>query len=132
LESIHNIIYWRGGDYVGIGPGAHGRLTLAGKRQATRTALAPKAWLERVAVQNSGTSHQDVLTSQDHANELIMMGLRLSDGISRRRVENIANAPMKIPDHLLELRLLDLSGDQLRATEAGRPLLNQLVQDLMY
>ena len=52
LESKHNIIYWRGGDYVGIGPGAHGRLTLAGKRQATRTALAPKAWLERVAVQN--------------------------------------------------------------------------------
>ena len=132
LESIHNIIYWRGGDYVGIGPGAHGRLTLAGKRQATRTALAPKAWLERVAVQNSGTSHQEVLTSQDHANELIMMGLRLSDGISRKRVEDIANAPLQIPDHLLELRLLDLSGDQLRATEAGRPLLNQLVQALMY
>ena len=85
-----------------------------------------------MAGQNSGTSHQDVITSQDHANELIMMGLRLSDGISRKRVENIANAPMQIPDHLFELRLLDLSGDQIRATEAGRPLLNQLVQTLMY
>ena len=132
LESIHNIIYWRGGDYVGIGPGAHGRLTLAGKRQATRTALAPKAWLERVAVQNGGTCYQEDLTLQDHANELIMMGLRLSDGISRKRVENITNTPLQIPDHLLELGLLDLSGDQLRATEAGRPLLNQLVQALMY
>ena len=83
-------------------------------------------------VQNSGTSHQEVLTSQDHANELIMMGLRLSDGISRKRVEDIANTPLQIPDHLLELRLLELLGDQLRATEAGRPLLNQLVQALMY
>ena len=56
LESKHNNIYWRGGDYVGIGPGAHGRLTLGGKRHATRTALAPQAWLERVELQKSGTS----------------------------------------------------------------------------
>jgi len=132
LESKHNMIYWRGGDYIGIGPGAHGRLTLSGTRHATRTALAPQAWLDRVAQRNSGTSHQEILAPQDHANELIMMGLRVSDGISRRRIEGIAGAPLNIPDHLLDLGLLELSDTQLRATKAGRPLLNQLVQALMY
>ncbi|MBT7343272.1 MAG: coproporphyrinogen III oxidase [Rhodobacteraceae bacterium] len=132
LESKHNIIYWRGGDYIGIGPGAHGRLTLSGTRHATRTALAPQAWLERVAQRNTGTSHQEILAPQDHANELIMMGLRVSDGISRRRIEGVADAPLNIPDHLLDLGLLELSDSQLRATKAGRPLLNQLVQALMY
>jgi oxygen-independent coproporphyrinogen-3 oxidase len=132
LESKHNNIYWRGGDYVGIGPGAHGRLTLGGKRHATRTALAPQAWLERVELQKSGTSHQETLTPQDHANELIMMGLRILDGISRTRIESVANAPLDIPSHLLDMRLLDLRENQLRATKSGRPLLNQLVQALMY
>jgi len=132
LESKHNMIYWRGGDYIGIGPGAHGRLTLSGTRHATRTALAPQAWLERVAQRNTGTSHQEILAPQDHANELIMMGLRVSDGISRRRIEGVAGAPLNIPDHLLDLGLLELSDSQLRATKAGRPLLNQLVQALMY
>ena len=132
LESKHNMIYWRGGDYIGIGPGAHGRLTLSGRRHATRTALAPQAWLERVAQRNTGTSHQEILAPQDHANELIMMGLRVSDGISRRRIEGVAGAPLNIPDHLLDLGLLELSDSQLRATKAGRPLLNQLVQALMY
>jgi oxygen-independent coproporphyrinogen-3 oxidase len=132
LESKHNVIYWRGGDYIGIGPGAHGRLTLSGTRHATRTALAPQAWLERVAQRNTGTSHQEILAPQDHANELIMMGLRVSDGISRRRIEGVAGAPLNIPDHLLDLGLLELSDSQLRATKAGRPLLNQLVQALMY
>ena len=132
LESKHNMIYWRGGDYIGIGPGAHGRLTLSGTRHATSTALAPQAWLERVAQRNTGTSHQEILAPQDHANELIMMGLRVSDGISRRRIEGVAGAPLNIPDHLLDLGLLELSDSQLRATKAGRPLLNQLVQALMY
>ena len=132
LESKHNMIYWRGGDYIGIGPGAHGRLTLSGTRHATRTALAPQAWFERVAQRNTGTSHQEILAPQDHANELIMMGLRVSDGISRRRIEGVAGAPLNIPDHLLDLGLLELSDSQLRATKAGRPLLNQLVQALMY
>ena len=132
LESKHNMIYWRGGDYIGIGPGAHGRLTLSGTRHATRTALAPQAWLERVAQRNTGTSHQEIIAPQDHANELIMMGLRVSDGISRRRIEGVAGAPLNIPDHLLDLGLLELSDTQLRATRTGRPLLNQLVQALMY
>mgnify|MGYP002631666704 FL=1 len=132
LKSKHNMIYWRGGDYIGIGPGAHGRLTLSGTRHATRTALAPQAWLERVAQRNTGTSHQEILAPRDHANELIMMGLRVSDGISRRRIEGIAGAPLNIPDHLLDLGLLELSDTQLRATRTGRPLLNQLVQALMY
>ena len=77
LESRHNIIYWRGGDYIGIGPGAHGRLTSSGQRVATQTALAPKAWLDRVSVTSSGTVASQPLSRSDHANELIMMGLRM-------------------------------------------------------
>ena len=81
---------------------------------------------------NSGTSYQEILTPHDHANELIMMGLRISDGISLARIEGVANTQLKIPDHLLDMGLLGLSEDQLRATKSGRPLLNQLVQALMY
>ena len=60
------------------------------------------------------------------------MGLRISDGISLARIEGVANTQLKIPDHLLDMGLLALSEDQLRATKSGRPLLNQLVQALMY
>ena len=61
-----------------------------------------------------------------------MMGLRILDGISRTRIESVANAQLDIPSHLLDMRLLDLHENQVRATKSGRPLLNQLVQALMY
>jgi putative oxygen-independent coproporphyrinogen III oxidase len=132
LESVHNNIYWRGGDYIGIGPGAHGRLTSGGQRVATQTALAPKAWLDRVSVKSSGTITSQVLSRTDHANELIMMGLRLQDGISLSRIEAVAGAPVTAPAHLIDLGLIAVHEDCLRATPSGRPLLNQLVTTLMF
>ena len=132
LESRHNIIYWRGGDYIGIGPGAHGRLTSSGQRVATQTALAPKAWLDRVSVTSSGTVTSQPLSRSDHANELIMMGLRMQDGISLSRIEAVAGAPIAVPTHLLDLGLIAVNEDRLRATQSGRPLLNQLVTALMF
>ena len=132
LESIHNIIYWRGGDYIGIGPGAHGRLTLSGKRLATQTALAPSAWLDRVSLNSSGTVKSEPLSKTDHANELIMMGLRMGEGISRSRIQAVSGQAIHIPEHLVDLGLVEVSGDWVQATKAGRPLLNQLVQALMY
>ena len=132
LESRHNIIYWRGGDYIGIGPGAHGRLTSSGQRVATQTALAPKAWLDRVSVTSSGTVASQPLSRSDHANELIMMGLRMQDGISLSRIEAVAGAPIAVPTHLLDLGLIAVNEDRLRATQSGRPLLNQLVTALMF
>ena len=132
LESIHNIIYWRGGDYIGIGPGAHGRLTLSGKRLATQTALAPSAWLDRVSLNSSGTVKSEPLSKTDHANELIMMGLRMGEGISRSRIQAVSGQAIHIPEHLVDLGFVEVSGDWVQATKAGRPLLNQLVQALMY
>ena len=132
LESLHNMIYWQGGDYIGIGPGAHGRLTLGGRRIATQTALAPTAWLDRVSLRSSGTVKSEVLSKTSHANELIMMGLRLQGGISRSRVEAIADQPLLIPKHLIELGLIELNNDEVRATDSGRPLLNQLIEAVMY
>ena len=132
LESIHNIIYWRGGDYIGIGPGAHGRLTLSGKRLATQTALAPSAWLDRVSLSSSGTVKSEILSKIDHANELIMMGLRMRGGISRSRIQAVSGQAIQIPKHLVDLGFIEVCEDWVRATEAGRPLLNQLVQALMY
>ena len=132
LESIHNIIYWRGGDYIGIGPGAHGRLTLSGKRLATQTALAPSAWLDRVSLSSSGTVKSEILSRTDHANELIMMGLRMREGISRSRIQAVSGQAIEIPEHLVDLGFVEVSGDCVRATEAGRLLLNQLVQAIMY
>ena len=132
FESIHNIIYWRGGDYIGIGPGAHGRLTLSGKRLATLTALAPAAWLDRVSLSSSGTVKSEILSKTDHANELIMMGLRMRGGISRSRIQAVSGQAIEIPEHLVDLGFVEVSGDCVRATKAGRLLLNQLVQAIMY
>ena len=132
LESIHNIIYWRGGDYIGIGPGAHGRLTLNGGRLATQTALSPSAWLDRVSLNSSGTVKSEILSKIDHANELIMMGLRMRGGISRSRIQAVSGQAIQIPKHLVDLGFIEVCEDWVRATEAGRPLLNQLVQALMY
>ena len=132
MESIHNMIYWQGGDYIGIGPGAHGRLTLNSKRIATQTALAPSAWLDKISLQSSGTITTETLSKTDHANELIMMGLRMEVGISRSRIQVVCGQNFNVPEHLVELGLIEVTGDSVRATKTGRPLLNQLVQALMY
>ena len=132
MESIHNMIYWRGGDYIGIGPGAHGRLTTNSKRVATQTALAPTAWLDRVSLKSNGTVKSETLSNTDHANELIMMGLRMREGISRSRVEAVSGKAIQVPEHLFELGFIETSNDWVRATKKGRPLLNQLIQSLMY
>ena len=132
LESIHNIIYWRGGDYIGVGPGAHGRVTTKFGRHATQTALAPAAWLERVEQKGSATLHTRKLHPIDHANELIMMGLRLSCGISISRISDVAGQTISVPENLFELGLIELQDDNLRASPTGRPLLNQIIQGIMF
>ena len=80
-ESRHNLVYWRYGDYAGIGPGAHGRLTRDGTRWATEALRAPEAWLEAVERQGSGTSLTAAVVPADQAVEMLMMGLRLAEGI---------------------------------------------------
>src|SRR5215468_10657038 len=85
-ESRHNLTYWRYGDYVGIGPGAHGRLTIAGEKFATRQHRAPEAWLAAVEAAGHATRQRDPVAPADRLNELVMMGLRTVEGVRRSRV----------------------------------------------
>jgi len=84
-ESNHNLAYWRYGDYAGIGPGAHGRLTLGPQLFATRRHRAPEIWAERVAQHGHGTADQAALSAAEKAREMLLMGLRLTEGIDAAR-----------------------------------------------
>ena len=84
-ESRHNLAYWRYGDYAGIGPGAHGRISLGGDLLATRRHRAPEPWAERVEARGHGTTHEDPVSAADRAREMLLMGLRLTEGIDPAR-----------------------------------------------
>ena len=131
-ESRHNLIYWRSGDWLGIGPGAHGRITLNGTRYATETALAPNEWLKAVS-QGGGESLRDVIPADEWATEFLLMGLRTAEGIDLDRLNKIHDNPIKINKFkdLIELDLIDLDGNTLRATENGRPVLNGILRELL-
>lgn len=127
-ESRHNMIYWQGGDYAGIGPGAHGRLTLNGLRWATEAPRDPQAWLD-AARSGCGETPRMSLSGQDQAVEYLLMGLRLTDGISISRLRRMW--PVPDPAHtmtdLCEWGLVRQSGDRLHATPAGRLVLNSII-----
>lgn len=130
-ESRHNRIYWQGGDYVGIGPGAHGRLTLNGQRWATVAAKAPGAWLADVGMGNGELPREAILMSEQ-ADEYLMMGLRLSEGLDIDRYELLAQAQLperKLSD-LIEIGMVTVDGGKLRATREGRVVLNSVIAAL--
>ncbi|MBC7139599.1 MAG: coproporphyrinogen III oxidase [Defluviimonas sp.] len=131
-ESRHNLIYWRYGDYAGIGPGAHGRLTLGGVRHATETGLAPLRWLE-MAEAGNGETVREPLALKDQAAEYLLMGLRLAEGISQARLAALAGTELeaKAVDDLQDLGLIAQDGDRLRATRDGRAVLNGVIRALM-
>ena len=131
-ESRHNQIYWRYGDYVGIGPGAHGRLTLGGARCATDTLLAPGAWL-KAAEGGNGDKSRTQLSNEDQAVEYLMMSLRLSEGSDIERYQQLSGKPMPedAVDNLLSLGLIDVDNRALRATTTGRPVLNGVLRELL-
>ncbi|MBL3585732.1 coproporphyrinogen III oxidase [Rhodovulum sulfidophilum] len=132
-ESRHNLIYWQAGDYAGGGPGAHGRLTLGGRRTATDTPLPPMSWLERVERQGTGELSRSTVAPADQGAEYLMMGLRLAQGLSLRRYERIANSQIdgsKIKE-LSDLGLIETEADHLRATAAGRAVLNAVIRALL-
>ncbi|RBO53261.1 coproporphyrinogen III oxidase [Rhodovulum sp. BSW8] len=132
-ESRHNLIYWQAGDYAGIGPGAHGRLTLDGARLATDTPLAPAAWLDRVARTGTGELSRSPVSPADQGVEYLMMGLRLARGLSLTRYERLAGVPLdsKEINELSELGLVRAEAGFLRATAAGRAVLNAVIRALL-
>jgi len=131
--SRHNYLYWQGKDYAGAGPGAHGRITTDGKRSATIAALKPKDYIARVAECGHGISEQETLSSEGWAEEYVLMGLRISEGISLSRYQQISGhnlAPDKIK-HYVEAGLLVLRDDRLSATHKGRMVLDTLCRELL-
>ncbi|MEE3626328.1 radical SAM family heme chaperone HemW [Nitrospirillum sp. BR 11752] len=134
-ESRHNLVYWRYGDYVGIGPGAHGRLTLKGEKIATRTHRAPEIWLQRVEQGGTGAHADEVVTPDQRGREALMMGLRLAEGVSLARLTAEAGGvnpvDMDAVDRLSRHGLLTLDGDRLTATADGRQRLNGVLAALL-
>ena len=131
-ESIHNNIYWKYGDYAGIGPGAHGRLTLNGQKFATETHLTPGRWLKSVTQNASGESERSLLSSEDQVTEFLLMGLRLNKGVDLARLPDVAIQKLdnKIKD-LTDFGFIERSGDLLTVTSAGRPVLNGVLRHLL-
>lgn len=131
--SRHNLTYWRYGDYLGVGPGAHSRLSQGGERWAQRQHRAPEIWLERVERDGNAEQEREVLPLDRQVEEMTMMGLRLTEGLSRARVQQRLGAA---PEALLAARrlealtregLLELDKEGLRATAEGRVRLNALL-----
>lgn len=132
-ESRHNLIYWRQGDWAAIGPGAHGRITLPGGRFATEAHLSPGAWLNAVETSGNGESLREAVPSCEQATELLLMGLRLSEGISESRHARLSGASLS-SDAVARLEALGMitrASDRLRVTEAGRPVLNAILRELV-
>jgi oxygen-independent coproporphyrinogen-3 oxidase len=131
-ESRHNLVYWRYGDYAGIGPGAHGRLTLKGQRHAIEAPAAPEAWLT-AAEAGSGDGRVTAINPRDQADEYLMMALRVSEGMDLDRYAALAGrgpAHDRLDD-LEGLGMIHRDGRRLRATPAGRLLLNTVIAELV-
>jgi len=132
-ESRHNLIYWRQGAWVGVGPGAHGRFAKAGQRTAFRQTRTPEAWLRHVETKGMGLAEAVTLPREDIAGEAVMMGLRLSEGVDRERfrvltgidvAEWVDSAGLR---QLQDQDFVTLSEDRLFATPAGRQRLNAIL-----
>jgi oxygen-independent coproporphyrinogen-3 oxidase len=128
-RSRHNLVYWRGLDYVGAGPGAHGRITVAGVRQATQAAARPADYISRVAAAGNGFVERQALNPREAAEERLLSGLRIAEGVPLADVTALEIPADKIAD-LVALGLLADDPERLRATAAGRLVLDRLTTEL--
>lgn len=137
FECRHNCVYWRYGDYAGIGPGAHGRFRTKGARMATTEIRAPDAWLNAIQAKGHATDEHIVLSGEERLTEMLLMGLRLAEGIAetRFRAETGGDFEQRLkPARLTELReagLLVRDEAGLRATEDGRQRLDAVLARLL-
>jgi oxygen-independent coproporphyrinogen-3 oxidase len=129
-ESRHNLVYWRAGDWVGLGPGAIGRITAPDGRRTSATPRAPAGWLEATLQEAAGATVWQ--PADDHGPEYVMMGLRLTEGISTSRARRLGTQlPAAAVEDLTVAGLLREEGDRLVATALGRPVLNALLRALL-
>ena len=132
-ESRHNLIYWRMGDYAGIGPGAHGRLTLDSARFATEAERMPTPWLTRTLAKPGSAETTDRLSAGDRASEYLMFALRLREGASLQRFAALSGLPLsaKALDEVIALDLVTCDGDRVRTTDQGVMMLNGVLRALL-
>jgi oxygen-independent coproporphyrinogen-3 oxidase len=132
-ECRHNLVYWRYHEYAGIGPGAHGRLLIDGMRHATSTERRPESWLMRVEASGSGLVGDETLTRSEQADEFLLMGLRLAEGIDPKRYTAFAGHALdqaRIAALASEGFVESTDDGRLRVTSAGFPILDAVVADL--
>ena len=137
-ECQHNLIYWRMHEYAGIGPGAHGRLHVGrleddGDRHATATEKHPEKWLTRVEQEGHGLVTDEVLTREEMADEFLLMGLRLAEGVDPQRYAALAGRPLDASrvTALRENGLVETTpAGRLRVSLPGCPVLDAVVADL--
>ena len=132
-ESRHNLVYWRYGEYVGVGPGAHGRFVEDGRRIVTFTEAMPETWANLVEAKGHGIIGGEVLTRSEEADEFLLMGLRLAEGIDLDRYEQLSGRPLsarRIATLQDEALVAPVGNSRLRATPAGMIVLDAVVADL--
>ena len=132
FESIHNQIYWRYGDYAGIGPGAHGRLSLGGTRFATEAPKAPVAWLAQVNKTGNGDSQRVALDLDEQTSEFLLMGMRLTEGVDLNRLSSLSDVNYTFNINMLrDIDMVETSNGRLKVTQRGRPVLNAVLRGLL-
>jgi putative oxygen-independent coproporphyrinogen III oxidase len=132
-QCRHNLVYWRGDEYAGIGPGAHGRIEQDGRRIATATEKRPESWLMRVEGFGHGLVVDEILTREERADEYLLMGLRLAEGIDPQRFEALSGRRLdekRIAILRAEGAVETTSSGHLRVTQAAFPILDAVVADL--
>ena len=137
FESRHNLSYWRYQDYLGVGPGAHSRITLDKQVYAMSQVRSPAKWLEETSKGTPLTKSLEPLSLIQCVREMLMMGLRLTDGISKTWFQNRLNSPLtnfldaKILARLVENGLVVENTDSLHLTSRGRALINPILERLL-
>lgn len=135
--SRHNVHVWKGGAYAGVGPGAHGRVQIGDTLYATQRLKPPAQWLKRVASDGHGTLSETAIGQEDRAIEMVLMGLRLDEGLDLGHLERVTGWPRfkVISEESLKMMesegLIELSSDRLRTTRRGRLVLNGIIQELL-
>jgi oxygen-independent coproporphyrinogen-3 oxidase len=132
-ECKHNLVYWRGQEYAGIGPGAHGRLDIDGVRHAIATEKRPEAWVMRVEDNGHGVTSDELLNSEERADEYLLMGLRLAEGIDPARYQMLSGRALdekRIQILREEGAIVVEQNGRLRVTQEGFPVLDAVVADL--
>jgi len=130
-RSRHNLVYWQSEDWIGVGPGAHGRLGHGGARIAFEAQRRPSDYLDAVKERGVGWVSEAELTPQETADEVLLMGLRIEEGVELARVEALRGAPINrgALEWLIEQGLVSQENGRIRLTRSGRLLSNRIVAE---